>query len=125
MLQPIAVRADELRPQLARTELWLSVSATLILGGLSGSYALRAAGIDDRIAILAPAEPEIHRLEEDALQARRLAWGFGAGASLMALTTLFVLLYQPALDDKAPDSAPTVNPVLSAHEVGLHYHSRF
>jgi len=118
-------RAQE-RPQVARTELWLSLSATLILGGITGSYALRAAAVDDRMAFLLAGEPEIFRLQEDALQARRLAWGFGAGASLMALTSLLVLLYQPALDaDKARDSAPVVNPVLSANQIGLDCRGRF
>lgn len=123
-LQPLAARAEE-RPQNARTELWLSVSATLILGGIAGSYALRSAALDDRIALLLTGEPERYRLEEDALAARRFAWGFGAGASLMAVTTLLVLLYQPALDDKSHETTPVVNPVLSANQIGLDCRGRF
>lgn len=122
--QPVAARAEE-RPQTPRTELWLSVSATLILGGIAGSYALRAAAVDDRIGLLLPGEPEIFRLQEDALAARKLAWGFGAGASLMAVTTLLVLLYQPALADKTPGTAPVVNPVLSANQIGVDCRGRF
>lgn len=118
------VRAEE-RPQTARTELWLSVSATLILGGIAGSYALRAAAVDDRIARLLPGEPETYRLQEDALEARRFFWGFGAGASLMAVTSLLVLLYQPALADETPDTTPVVNPVLSVSQIGLDCRGRF
>lgn len=117
-------RAEE-RTQTARTELWLSVSATLVLGGIAGSYALRSAALDDRIERLLTGEPERYRLEQDALEASRFAWGFGAGASLMAVTTLLVLLYQPALDEKAPDARPIVNPVLSANQIGVDCRGRF
>ena len=103
------------------------MSATLILGGIAGSYALRSAALDDRIARLLTGEPERYRLEEDALAASRFAWGFGAGASLMAVTTLLVLLYQPALEDKdkTPDTRPVVNPVLSANQIGVDCRGRF
>jgi hypothetical protein len=121
---PAGARAQA-RPETARTELWLSVSATMILGGIAGSYALRSAALDDRIALLLPGEPEISRLEQDALKARRFAWGFGAGASLMAVTTLLVLLYLPGLDDKTPDATPVVNPVLSANQIGVDCRGRF
>jgi hypothetical protein len=36
-----------------------------------------------------------------------------------------VLLYQPALDDKSPDTTPVVNPVLSASQIGLDCRGRF
>ena len=127
LLAPLSARADErgLQPQATRTELWLSVSATLILGGIAGSYALRAAAVDDRVAQLLLANPQIPRLQEDALEARRFAWGFGAGASLMALTSLLVLLYQPTLSDDAPDTTPVVNPVLSVNQIGVDCRGRF
>jgi hypothetical protein len=118
-VSPGAARAQE------RTELWLSLSATLVLGGIAGSFALKSAALDDRIGLLLPGEPEIHELEEDALAARRWAWGFGAGASLMAVTSLLVLLYQPALAETAPKTAPVLNPVLSANQLGLQYRGRF
>jgi hypothetical protein len=127
LIGPLTARAEErrLQPQLERTELWLSVSATLILGGIAGSFALKSAALNDRIGLLLPGEPEVHELEEDALEARRWAWGFGAGASLMAVTSLLVLLYQPALADDAPKTAPVLNPVLSANQLGLQYRGRF
>jgi hypothetical protein len=124
LLQPLTAHAEE-RPQVERTELWLSLSATLILGGVAGSYALKAAALEDRIALLLPGEPEIFDRQEDALQARRWSWGFGAGASLMALTTLLVLLHQPASGDKQRDDAPVVNPVLSTKELGVEYRATF
>lgn len=122
-VQPLAARAQE--PQSARTELWLSLSATMVLGGIAGSFALRSAALDDRMRLLAPGDPESFRLQEDALQARRWLWGFGAGAGLMAVTSLLVWLYQPTAEAPAPDAQPAVNPVLSAHELGVQYRSRF
>jgi hypothetical protein len=126
-INPLAAQAQE-RPRIERTELWLSLSATLVLGGIAGSFALKSAALEDRIGLLLRGEAETYELQEDALNARRWAWGFGAGASLMAVTSLLVLLYQPALTDKAdkpPRTAPVVNPVLSANQLGLQYRGRF
>lgn len=114
-----------MEPQAARHELWFSLSATLLLGGIAGSFALKAAALDDRIELVRPGTREPFDLQEDALSARRWAWGFGAGASLMAVTSLLVWLYQPAITDRAPDTAPVVNPVLSANGLGIDCRGRF
>jgi hypothetical protein len=126
-LDPVSARAQEhsSQSQVARTELWLSLSATLLLGGIAGSFALKSAALEDRMALLLPGGREIFDLQEDALGARRLATGFGAAASLMALTSLLLLLYQPAGEDKAPDTTPVINPVLSANQLGVSCSGRF
>lgn len=120
-LSPVAAGAQERRPEprAARNELWLSLSATVLLGGIAGSFALKAAALEDRIELVAPGTRELFQLEEDALNARRWAWGFGTGASLMAVTSLLVLLYQPAHTDTA------VGPVLSANGLGIDCRGRF
>jgi hypothetical protein len=130
LLEPLAARADEpsprsSQPQVVRHELWLSASATLLLGGIAGSFALKAAALHDRIDLLPLATRERYALQEDAVSARRLAWGFGAGASLMALTSLLVLLYQPNLPDAPPVATPIVSPVLAAGQLGVNCHGQF
>jgi hypothetical protein len=130
VLNPPAVRADEpsvrsSQPQVARHELWLSASATLLLGGITGSFVLKAAALHDRIDLLPLNPRERFTLQEDAVSARRWAWGFGAGASLMALTSLLVLLYQPSLPDGPPAAMPVVSPVLAAGQLGVTCHGRF
>jgi hypothetical protein len=117
-------RADDVehRPtQLARHELWLSWSATLLLGSIAGSFALKAAALDDRVEALPRNVRERPEAQDDALDAWRWAWGFGSAASLMAVTSVFVWIYQPAL----PEQPATVTPVVGAHELGLKYHARF
>lgn len=117
-------RADDVehRPtQLARHELWLSWSATLLLGSIAGSFALKAAALDERVEALPRNVQERPEAQDDALNAWRWAWGFGSAASLMAVTSVFVWIYQPAL----PAPAPKITPVLSVNQVGLNYHGRF
>lgn len=123
-LMPATALADapEVRPtQVARHELWLSLSATFLLGGIAGSFALKAAALDDRVALLPRALAERPELQEDAVSARRLAWGFGSAASLVALTSVLIWIYQPAL----PDQPATISPVVSAGQLGVNYHARF
>jgi hypothetical protein len=110
------------QPQAARYELWLSLSATLLLAGTAGSFALKQAALYDRIALLGPNIVESPRLQEDAVSAERLAWGFGAAASLMAVTSILLLIDQPAAPN---DATPTVAPVFSNNQLGVRYQQTF
>lgn len=106
---------------LSRHELWLSLSATLLTAGITGSYALKVAALNDRIAALPADSLEPPQLAQDALRARRLVWGFGTAASLFAITTLLVVVFQPGV----VDSAPQLGPTLGLGELGVSYHRRF
>ena len=107
--------------QLARHELWLSWSATLLLGGIAGSFALKAAALDERVEALPRNVRERPEVEEDAVNAWRWTYGFASAASLMAVTSVLVWIYQPAL----PDHPSAVTPVVGVNQVGLNYHGRF
>jgi hypothetical protein len=99
--------------QQARRELWLSLSATLLVGGIAGSFALKVAALNDRYANLPLISRERPQLQDDILATERLAWGFGTAASLLAVTTVFVWVYQP------------VTPVVGVGELGVRYRGQF
>jgi hypothetical protein len=124
-IQPGAALAEDQvvsKAQLARHELWLSWSATLVLGSIAGSFALKVAALNDRIDLLPRNTIERPDLQDDAVSARRLAWGFGSAASLLALTSVLIWVYQPELPDQ-PSAALT--PVVSAEQLGVRCHGRF
>lgn len=117
------VRADEAEvatsPGLfARHELWLSLSATLLTAGITGSYALKVAALSDRMDRLVLASTERPQLAQDVVNARRLAWGFGTAASLFAVTTVMVLVFQPGRQTE-------VAPVLGVGGMGVRYSGKF
>ncbi|HET8934842.1 MAG TPA: hypothetical protein VFN67_15435 [Polyangiales bacterium] len=114
---------DAERPptQFSRHELWLSWSATLLLAGIAGSFALKAAALDERVEALPRNVRERPEAQEDAVNAWRWTYGFGSAASLMAVTSVLVWIYQPAL----PDQPSAVTPVVGVNQVGLNYHGRF
>lgn len=114
-------RADE-PTQLARHELWLSWSATLLLGGIAGSFALKAAALDERVEALPRNVSERPEVQLDAVNAWRWTYGFASAASLMAVTSVLVWIYQPALPDQP---STVITPVVSVQQLGLNYSSRF
>jgi hypothetical protein len=102
----------------ARRELWLSLSATLLTAGITGSYALKVAALRDRMDLLVAGANERPQLAQDAVNARRLAWGFGTAASLFAITTVMVIAFQPGRQTE-------VAPVLGVSEMGVRYSGKF
>jgi hypothetical protein len=120
-VHPAAALAQE-RASSARHELWLSWSATLLLGSIAGSFALKAAALDDRVDLLPRNTRERPDAQEDSVSAHRLAWGFGSAASLMAVTSVLIWVYQPSLP---AEPGPALTPVLSASQLGVTYHGRF
>jgi hypothetical protein len=124
------VRAADSAPSsshtiLARHELWLSLSATLLTAAITGTYGLKVAALNDRIDSLASGSSERPQLAQDAVQARRLAWGFGSAASLFAITSVLVILFQPGHSDDEPKPAPQLLPAFGAGTLGVHYARRF
>lgn len=124
------------RAPVARYELWLAVSATLLSAGLAGTYALKVAALHDRADTLPINSPERPALERDAADARRYAYGLGAVASLLTLTSALLLIYQPSSDAAPAISKPgpaepsrrvgaQVTPTIGARHVGILCAGRF
>jgi len=82
--------------------------------------------LHDRADILPLGSPERPALDRDAADARRYAFGFGAVASLLAVTSALLLLFQPASGDatSAGETAHThpstqLTPTLGKSHVGV------
>jgi hypothetical protein len=107
--------------QAARTELWLALSATLITAAATGAFALKVAALHDRKATLPENSPERPVLDQQVVDARRYAFGFGTMASLLTLTSVLVLLSQPGPPDAtdATTGTATLTPTLSSQHVGV------
>jgi hypothetical protein len=110
---------------LARHELWLSLSATLLTAGITGSYALKVAALNDRTAALMPKSTEGPQLAQQVVNARRVAWGFGSAAALFAITSLLVIVFQPGVSQAEPRPVEELAPAIGAGELGVHYQRRF